>query len=135
MCKGLYSLDGQRQKHVRKQQSHGYMAFAASKREKWTCSRMWTVKTLQGKVCCFGLQPLITGVNRGGQRGAGLEEGKEESIQLEVGECWGPATCWDRHTESPSLVVHTGQCPVRYGKREAWKGGLPSIPPSTSSLH
>lgn len=40
---------------------------------------------------------MITGLNRGSQRCAGLEEGKDDSIQLEVEELWGPRACWNCH--------------------------------------
>lgn len=70
----------------------------------------------------------------GSQRCAGLEEGKDDSIQIEVGECWGPVSAGTVTTEPPGLEVHERQCPVEYGKQGAWNRGAGSVPLSTS-LH
>lgn len=124
--------------------SHGFCPFQKElqlwglelvRSETW--ARTWRVKMSQWGVHCFGLEPLIAGVNRGSQRCAGLDKGKDDSIQIEVRECWGPGACWDFHYWASRLgdSWETMPCKVWEARGlERGREGLASVPLSTS-LH
>lgn len=77
----------------------------------------------------------------GSQRCAGLEEGKDDSIQIEVGQCWGPGACWDCHYWTSRLGGSRATMPCRVwearglelgGRREGTGRGKSGF---SSSLH